>query len=934
MPVQTLAGWMPLLASPRKESEGRVLKQRLTNQEASNVSATRAAVAFLKNRLNRIETLEWALLLPADETLKRDALREILASQEGNKLKEPLLGIWRLLEESWETQAITATTSVAIYRIKDRLEAGDRSGLLIDMINQLVAPRLIIEPAGPNIAKRAKLKGPLRIEDFLHPRLTSQRVVDLDLLSIKTINDVDFLSELASVLETSVRRGMGIARRIGWDGQYNFRRLGQISRVEYTSSSVGNSVSDIDSRRSGIAPSVKLLLAVIKRLAQLDLNISRQIAGQWKHMPDPIHVRLWSALSKDVQITEPSEVGNFLLSLADEPFWNLNGFPEIAELRSQRFTQLSIQYQSDLLRRIRKGPPRPLRARKAPAEQIKAYRLRASVQELRRLEISGFALPEKIKKWLNEHVQEFPDLISMDSIDYGFPKVTQAYWYKALPDPQFDILSGELRLKVLESKLSTDRGRWQDDPAERAQQWIKEGNNSTKLLDDFESSPDFVNRCPRVLDAFGWSHTCPLSQNHQQIDRETARHGDRVISLLLKLEHQTAYDAIEGLSHWISEWARVVVESPALLQLWAFFWPVAVKATNDAIQDNESDILNQTVVSSDDSPADLDTLNTPAGRLVGIFLQRCPGLDGPEKNPFTRKKGMRRMFISLLEAPGRAGLIAKHRLIESLEYFLKVDRARTERYLIKPLDSDNAESLALWRSIASTIRSKATLEIIGPKLLRRVTDLRLSRESRKMLLASIVVEAIYSYLERRDPAVPYFSLQQAIRSVEDEVRADAAGVPERFASELSDPNLSKTPRRPEEIFQAGILPFLKNVWPQEHALSAPSSSAAFARLPASVGNAFAGAVDSVERFLVPFNCWSLHDFGFWAGGDQEAFTIVKDSPRNAAALLKLLDATIGHTEGAVIPMDLAQALDHIHEIAPELASSPAFRRLGTLARRR
>lgn len=925
---------MPLLLSPLKEPEGRALMQRLTNQEASNVSATRAAVAFLKNRLSRIETLEWALSLRPDETLKREALREILASQEGNQLKEPLQGAWRLLEESWETHTIADTTGVEIYRIKNRLDAGDRSGLMIDMINQLVAPRLTIEPAGPTIAKRAKPKGPLRIEDVFSPRLTSQGVVDLDLLRISTIDDVDFLSELASVLETSVRRGMGIARRIGWDGQYNFKRLGQIYRVEYTSSSVGNSIRDIDMHRSGIAPAVKLLLAVIKRLAQLNLSISIQIARQWKLMPDPIHVRLWSALSKNVQITESYEVGDFLLSLADEPFWNLNVFPEIAELRSKRFRQLSIQSQSALLRRIRKGPPRPVRAKNASAEQVKAYRLHASVQELRRLEISGFALPDKTSKWLHKHLQQFPDLISMDNIDHGFPKVIQGYWYKAVSDPQFDNLSGEPRLKVLESTLSNDRGGWQDDPAERAQQWIRDGDNSTKLLGDFESSPNIINSCPRALEAFGWSHTFPSRQNDQPLDRETTRYGARVISLLLKLEQQTAFNAIEGLSHWLSDWARVVVESPALLQLWTFFWPIAVKATNAAVQDNESDILNLTVVSSDETPADLDTLNTPAGRLVNIFLQRCPSLDVPGKNPFTRKKGMRRMFLSLLEAPGRAGLIAKHRLIEWLEYFLKADRARTEQYLIKPLDNDDAESLALWRSIASTIQKKATLEIIGPKLLQRVTDPRLSRESRKILLASIVVEAVYSYLERREPAVPYFSVQQAIRSVEDEVRADAAGVLERFASELSDPGLNETPRRPEDIFRAGILPFLIHVWPQEHSLSAPSSSAAFARLPASVGSAFADAVDSVERFLVPFSCWSLYDFGFWGRGDQDAFTIAKNSPRDAAALLKLLDVTIGHTEGAVIPMDLAQALDHIQEIAPELVSSPAFRRLGTLARRR
>lgn len=907
--------------------------QRQTNLDTSSFSAMRAAVAFLRHRLSRFETLEWALSLPPDEVIKRDALRELLAGQESSRIKEPLLSAWRLLEESWATDAIADTSSVEIYRIEDRLKAGDRSGLLIDMINRLVAPRLTVEP-GPPKTTRAKPKRPSRVEDLLYPRLTSQGLVDLDILRIDAVDNVDFLRELASVLDTSLSRGMGIARRIGWDGQYNFRRLGRIYRVEYTPTSATSPVRDVDEHRSGIAPVIKLLLVVVKRLAQLDLSIAIQISRQWRYMPDPIHVRLWSALSKNIHITEPHEAGKFLLSLEDEPFWNLYGFPEIAELRSLRFTQLSADCQSVLLRRIRKGPPNPSKAKSASAEQIQAYRLHASVQELRRLEIAGVVLPDKTYKWLYDHLRQFPDLTTMNSIDHGFPKASEAFWYKTEPDPQFDTLAGEFRLKALESALSTERRSWQDDPGERARQWISEGANSEKLLDDFESTPDLLNKCSRVWDAFGWSHSCESRRNHQPLARGTARQGARVISLLLQLDRQTAYDAIEGLSHWLSDWARVVVESPALMQLWTLLWPIAVEATNNAAQDEESDNLNITVDSSDETPADLDTLNTPVGRLVDIFVKRCPRLDGPGKNSFTRKKGLRRMFISLLEAPGRAGLIAKHRLIGSLEYFLKADRVRTEQYLIKPLDSDSTASLALWRSIASTIQSKATLEIIGPQLLQRVTDSRLARESRKMLLASVVVEAIYSYLEKREPAVPYFSVQQAIRSVEDEVRADAASVLQRFAHELSDSNHKNVALRPEEVFQTGIRPFLRNVWPQEHALSTPSSSAAFARLPASVGSAFTDAVDSIERFLVPFNCWSLYDFGFWARGEQDASTISKFLPHDALALLKLLDATIAHTEGAVVPMDLAQALDHIHDIAPELISRPEFRRLGTLARRR
>jgi hypothetical protein len=58
-----------------------------------------------------------------------------------------------------------------------------------------------------------------------------------------------------------------------------------------------------------------------------------------------------------------------------------------------------------------------------------------------------------------------------------------------------------------------------------------------------------------------------------------------------------------------------------------------------------------------------------------------------------------------------------------------------------------------------------------------------------------------------------------------------------------------------------------------------------------------------------------------------------DDGAKAKAFLRLLDLTIGTTEGAVIPWDLAEALEQIRSNDPALAESPAFARLATAARR-
>ena len=70
-------------------------------------------------------------------------------------------------------------------------------------------------------------------------------------------------------------------------------------------------------------------------------------------------------------------------------------------------------------------------------------------------------------------------------------------------------------------------------------------------------------------------------------------------------------------------------------------------------------------------------------------------------------------------------------------------------------------------------------------------------------------------------------------------------------------------------------------------------------------------------------------------GDErgvEKLSIINDETK-AKAFLRLLDLTVGTSENATIPHDLAEALDQIRRVAPALASIPAFRRLSTATRR-
>ena len=97
-----------------------------------------------------------------------------------------------------------------------------------------------------------------------------------------------------------------------------------------------------------------------------------------------------------------------------------------------------------------------------------------------------------------------------------------------------------------------------------------------------------------------------------------------------------------------------------------------------------------------------------------------------------------------------------------------------------------------------------------------------------------------------------------------------------------------------------------------------------ADLPATAQEAFAEAVDVIERFLVPFECWSIIDYGLYGEKDGAPRLSSIDNHVKAAAFLRLLDLTIGTAEGSVIPYDLADALEQVRSVAPHLAENQYF----------
>ena len=904
------------------------------------------AAAFLKGRLAEPETIDWALRLKPDRRVDRKAIFELLAGPDSPQLREPYATTWLLIVESWSSRSTRKSAASALLQIRRRLRAGDRSGTLIEEISDLVAPRLEVKPLqGRPWLPARKPRRPESFHDLLTANLTSASLLydfrehRID-ISLDEIANVAFLHAVASALVSAVDRGLYIARRIYSGDEDDWPAMASPLRVYFVRPEIGihdrngpgGRVFEPDAATRGIGPAVKLLYSVLQRITELDAGGARSFLGRWRYSDISIYRRLWAAAARNAEAVTATEIREFLVALDDSDFWNLWSLPEFAELRAVRFSGLEPGTQAIIVRRLRKGPPRKILPRKLGAEEVRATKRAFAAMELRRIEIGGGVLPAQVRDWLLEAADEFPSLKNM-AIDGGFrdPWVRPDLRPRTSFKSQFDGLEGKARLQALEDALSGEPS------AGQATDWLRRPGHAVLVLCDFEAAAGLVNRFPRVWDHFGYFHSRPAPQSESEQPRDAQSEANRVLGLMSRLSDATVEPAIEGICHWLHMWSEHVVRCELGQQVWLCAWPPAVKVTNAAAMGEDKVFSGASMRPTGEErvPDEINTLHLPAGKLVRVFLELFRFTDDTH-DPFSDGSLFAQMRDCAIGAPGRSGLIACCLLTQKLPAFLQADPAWTRRHLVEPLSIDNDKSILLWHAVASIGIDTDVLEIIGDAASRRVLDDRLSEVSRKDLVSCLVYEALAAFREHREPSITYARISQTLRSANDEIREWAAFEIRQFQEYAYKGGQGS--RAPGISLLSTVKPFLEQVWPQERSLATSGVSRHLSCLPAVSGEAFAEVVDVIERFLTPFDCWSMLDYGYCEGDMSEDLRMprlsnaVDDMPK-AHALLRLLDLTIGHTQDAVVPDDLSIALDRIESEAPMLTSDPAFRRLAAAARR-
>ena len=887
------------------------------------------ACAFLKDRLQDLDAIYWAIELK-DEDIK-EAINSLLNYLTNEPLPEPWNEAWRMVQISW-AQGLKSKNEYIFdsYQIQRRLENGDRSLNLVNLISDGVSPKIEISKAS-RWRKKTRPRKPKNVQDILDIALTSGELLDIKIINFAHFDSSYFLKSLANNLLHVIDEALNITSSLGLNDSM-YWRLGEVRRVYYTSNGEGlHSQNDIDAFSKGLAPSVKLLFEVIRKLAILDLELAKHLTASCFAKRDlNVFKRLWSALAFDETLVGDSEVSIFLLSLSSEMFWDADLYPEMSELRARRFKTLDLESKNKILDKIKLGPGKSF-WRRAEPEKIVAFKDYIVGRELKRIALaSPESLDEEIVELVKVKEIKSPQLVQMISVDYDFRDGPHARFIPPSVNKSFDEIKGEARLDALKKALLAKRVGWEEDQAQSATNWISSEQNTRLLISDFILSKEKSFEYAEVFQPFFLAHRPPNAnvEHHRNLDHEYYS----VVNMIKLMPVTMLKNNISNICYWANQWNNYLVNDEGFISLWDLLLPLAVEFTNTNLKDKNEVSLNvEAYPSKSDDSLDLDIYNSPVSDLTSIFFAKC----SQQKNQGDlkdNKQQIQKIKMQLVSIDGIAGYVAKHRLVEFISHWFADDPDWTEKYLIAPLKADDRNALILWRAISRHQLSTEIIRKLDKFIVDNITNDKLNKNLRKNLAWSLVVEKVRALFEVRDSGISTNQLQQMLRLADDEIRCHVAGIVQRFILEVL--HFDKTKKiKSDDIYNLIGKTFFNEIWPQELSLVTPTISKILASLPSAVPNLFDVVVNDLSRFLVPFNSFSLMDLGLGDLGGSKNILLI-DSKRKAMGLLRLLTLTIDESDGANIPYDLSVALDQIIFVSPSVAEDPDYQRLITISRRR
>ncbi len=868
---------------------------------------------FALERLEEKATITWARRLPLTDHASRLGLQRLLSRRANweEALTEPWATAWQMVEESWRPVPYTDLDEArsASFEISRRLEREDRSLSLAERMAEFVTPSLQLNDPWESVgADGDEDHAPETWGDLFRAELRSVSMTELRDFDLAEVDDSEFLTSLIRALEAVLARGLDMGRWVAGKDDFGFLGLGSLQRV-YIEGDVSDSSYEAVAR--GIAPASKLLHAAAEQLARVAPPKASAKLRRRFLIGHPVHRRLWAALAQNGCLVKVTELEEVLPQLTDRELW-LPEYPEFSELLALRFGELDSKTQRELLARLRDGPQSELWPG-VDADQAREWNLRSSLRQIKRIRDAGGTLPVEIEGWLDVNLAERPE-VEADGVGLDFTSATEVGPDRVEPAWELDGYCGGELLGELEELLAVEEPEYRGG----AGNWLEQ--RTARVFAAMEAERQTGTDLPHVWGAIGWRHRPPDSEASADSERDPRAEARQALERIEALSDETLAEVVEDLVRWWGNWQRHIEPGSLARQVWLRLWPHAVEATN--AMPGEGALEN-------------DLGNTPAGVLASGATRLAPELEGEQRISQHSEHG--EILAAIVNTKGRAGRVALAWLVCDVGWYLRVDPAWAERYLVSalkesagPTKEHSESAITLWDTLGRLGLAGGVPRVLAAdamELIERADEPKLSAWSRQRLLSKLVWAVLRSFFHGLEPVVEAPELQQLLRRLDDEMRGWCA-------TELWRCLVNHGDDSPEERFDNAVAPFLGQVWPKERSLVSRGVSHVMARIPAASRGRFVAAVDAVARYLVPGSVTSRHDYGLYGEEDDEpVLKVVVNTEEKAEALLRLLELTVGSGDDATTPWDLDELLVRIREVAPELVERPEFAQLTTMAQR-
>jgi hypothetical protein len=302
-----------------------------------------------------------------------------------------------------------------------------------------------------------------------------------------------------------------------------------------------------------------------------------------------------------------------------------------------------------------------------------------------------------------------------------------------------------------------------------------------------------------------------------------------------------------------------------------------------------------------------DAINAPAGRLAEILLRKVT------KEDTELSGGLRARFDKLVDAPGRAGLLARVRLAADVPFLFARAPKWTKSKLLPLFDWASPEAADIWsaRKYANAIGAPELFGLLKKPFLELFSrqdvqseDLRTFAE---WLAAILIVNQAENAGYPLEPTEARAALRRAgptaLTSVGHSLAVDMEGA-----------------KNKGERWRKVIGPVFQAIWPLDVELQTSATTFKLVQILCATGEAFPEAADMIIPFIQhdePHGHTTVYSIA------EAPAQLYKASP---AKMLDLLAAIVGDAPAGSI-YALGKALSRLRAIEPKLVETRKFQKL-------